>query len=581
MAYSAESYYKRCFQAAERFVQTVVVIDNEAEFGNGVDRDAPRTAQRARTGLRTEAPLQASTEGIAATVADSTIESPVNGNERRPEQALAVAEPGGVAVMEPQDAVASVNRHKLDAKALTDAFSDRSVLCTVYRPAQGEEMVDRAARLASHADIVVIDWYLELNSSATAKEIISRVLHEDTRRNGRLRLIAIYTAEGELSGLAKELREFLASAGLAIEAGEEGSVLRAPGLRILFLQKAQSELSTGSEGLPVAELPSRLIQEYAGLSAGILSIVALHAIAAIREGTHHILSTFHPELDGAFVVHRCLLPHPEDAEGFAVNLIAAEIGSLLEAHNVGAYACADVKKDWIASRKKDAKGFPIGNEFVSAETLQAHIDKGIEAGVLAKKSAHKKISEALYGSEASARKYCLELGRISSLKREMYSNRFVAPEKPPILCVGSIVRPLANEDGRCAAKLAVDDYLLCMQPACDSVRVKDERAYPFLRLSKGDRFNIAVKTKDGETIGLQISAHPYLTEMLRFKPSEADGFVVAKLVNKSFVFTDADGYSYEWLADLNEFTAQWAVTQVGNRLNTPGLDHFEWLRLQS
>jgi hypothetical protein len=120
-----------------------------------------------------------------------------------------------------------------------------------------------------------------------------------------------------------------------------------------------------------------------------------------------------------------------------------------------------------------------------------------------------------------------------------------------------------------------------MQPACDSVRVKNERAYPFLRLSKSDRFHIAVKASNGEIIPLQISAYPYLTEMRWFKPSQTDGFVSAVLADKSFVFIDADDYRYEWLADLNDFTAQWAVTQVGNRLNTPGLDQFEWLRRQA
>jgi len=69
--------------------------------------------------------------------------------------------------------------------------------------------------------------------------------------------------------------------------------------------------------------------------------------------------------------------------------------------------------------------------------------------------------------------------------------------------------------------------------------------------------------------------------MVTFRSVSAqEDFVLPREADGRFVFTDVEGNQFEWLADLNDFTAQWAMAQIGARVNTPGLDRFEWLRLK-
>jgi hypothetical protein len=381
-------------------------------------------------------------------------------------------------------------------------------------------------------------------------------------------------------GLAEDLRKYLAGLSLPFE-DQGGGVLTAPGVRIVFLEKAGVKRPPGS--LAPQELPSRLIQEFARLSNGILPAVALQSIAAIRDWSHHILATFHSDLDAAFVLHRCLLPFPDDAESFAVRLISAELASLLGSNDVGRYAGLDVKKDWVAARQPRPEGFPVGAEFVSVADLHAWLERG-KAGPPLPQQADKKnyevLAEALYGSAETARDRCLELARISCLKREAYSRRSAASNKPPMLSLGTIVRPLPNERKEYTRALGPEVFLLCIQPACDSVRIGGQRPYPFQRLKRSDSlFNVVLKLGDDTDARLLVTGSPYLTEMFTFRSASAqEDFVLAHADDHRFVFTDVEDHRFEWLADLNDFTAQWAMAQIGTRVNTPGLDQFEWLR---
>jgi hypothetical protein len=587
MAYSAQSFAKRCQDAAEHFLQTVVVIDNEARFDDGYDSETPRIALRARTTVLTadiEGPGVALGESLADTQAQTAAQTAeVDGLtlvSETPAKPVLSSGRGELTATSPVDA----SSHELNAKALTDAFGDRSVLCTVYKPGPGEQMVERAAKIASHADIVVVDWYLETGSSVMAKRIVADILSKDAQRNGRLRLIVVYTAQPDMAGLAQELREYLAGASLPFD--QENSVLTAPGVRIVFVQKAGGGTQRPPGSLAAQELPPRLIQEFATLSDGILPMVALQSIATIREWSHHIIATFHSDLDAAFVLHRCLLPSPDDAENFVVSLISAELASLLGSNDVGRYAGIDVKKDWVAARQPKAEGFPVGAEFVSVANLHARLEQGKEAKSPLPQQTNKKnsdiLAEALYGSAKKARDRCLEFARISCLKREAYSNRSITPPRPPMLCLGTIVRPLPNASNEYARRLGPEVFLLCTQPACDSVRIKGERPYPFQRLEKAeDSFNIAVMLRDKTNSTLRMRGFPHLIEMFTFRSASAEqDFVLAQAEKDCFVFTDVDGNQFEWLADLNDFTAQWAMAQLGARVNTPGLDPFEWLRLK-
>jgi hypothetical protein len=72
---------------------------------------------------------------------------------------------------------------------------------------------------------------------------------------------------------------------------------------------------------------------------------------------------------------------------------------------------------------------------------------------------------------------------------------------------------------------------------------------------------------------------PFLTEMFTFtSASEQQDYVLATKDVNGYVFGDAHGNRFEWVADLKNVTAQWAVSQLGARISSVGIDVFEWLR---
>src|ERR1039458_8982435 len=105
-------------------------------------------------------------------------------------------------------------------------------------------------------------------------------------------------------------------------------------------------------------------------------------------------------------------------------------------------------------------------------------------------------------------------------------------------------------------------------------------AYPFQRIMRNtDLFNTVVRLKDGTNATLLIKWSPFLTEMFTFASASArQDFVLATGDADSYVFADFEGNRFEWLADLKDLTAQWAVSQLGARISSVGIDPFEWLR---
>jgi len=183
-------FVKHCQAGARKFVQTAIVIDNEAMLGppgTSNTADEPRRATR----LSSSVLLRHSQPAVQA--AEELAENSRNGS---PPAATA----SGRASAVPEEV-----SHKLDAKELTDAFLEQEIICGIYKPVPGEERVKLSTNAALHADLVIVDWYLEGNSSQLAKELILNILRTDLTKNGRLRLIAVYTSQPGLLGMAREM----------------------------------------------------------------------------------------------------------------------------------------------------------------------------------------------------------------------------------------------------------------------------------------------------------------------------------------------------------------------------------------
>jgi hypothetical protein len=569
MSGPATKFRSHCEKGIRNFVQTAVVIDNEARLDFGSSRIADATP-------RVAVPPPVSV--LESVVAPLTGEK----NDAQPQ-----SEDGNGTK---EDAKAA---HELDAKALTDAFHNIEVVCGLYKPVPGEESVGLATKAARHADVVVLDWYLEPNSndSSKAKEVIRSILRQDYQEKGRLRLIAIYTGAPGLDQLAKEVfGDLQADPNLkdTFQLSQNPDALTRGDVRICFFNKPHTIGVPAGDVVLEADLPSRVIREFAVVTEGVLATFAVNAIAAVRRATHHVISLFRKELDGAYLAHRCRLQQPEEAEEFVSDLIGEELRNVIALAGVADESVGSgTLEAWVdhvtTNNGHTFRNFKA-NEQYETTAIKDILRNGLDA---AKKSFTGKklrdIESVFYRSRFEAWQRNLEFARLTNLKREG-SGRTRLPDKwRPSLSLGSILkalrtRPETEKEQERYEDLPFD-YFVCVQPGCHSVRLKGETAFPCQTASwNEEKFNLVVRDNTKCDLPLLVGWKPREAVLLRFEP-EGDGSVRASPSEEGFVFTDKRGRRFLWLADLKDLKAQRSASELAQFIHTAAVDDLEWLRL--
>ena len=148
---SAEEFGRRSREIARRFLQTAVVVDDEAYM----------------TSDRSDMPNgEVVTPGRLARGTSQADRSPVGrGTE-----------------------------HTLNARSVIDSFAALGVICGVVGPSQS------AIETMRQADIVVLDWRLQEDDPGYALSLLNDLLTGEVDRNS-LRLVAIYTGEARLEDI--------------------------------------------------------------------------------------------------------------------------------------------------------------------------------------------------------------------------------------------------------------------------------------------------------------------------------------------------------------------------------------------
>lgn len=564
-------------EAAERFVQTAIVVDNEAGFGPMANWQAPRVAQKAAK----------PSVGGKDTPANDT-DAPVDGEETDSE---------------------ADDSHYLDMKALGETFMEREIVCAAYRPEVGDEMINATIKAASTADIAIIDWQLEgeAGGSTRAKEIIAALLTNDADTGPRLRLIAIYTGQKDLQNLSKELLRYIhkvdALQGFA-PLEDDATIIDGPFARVVFINKERTfGAIVGERKASEAELPEMLLQQYAYLACGILPSTAMVAIAEVRHATPHLLTVFHQGLDGAYVGHRAMIPVAEDAESFLRRLISEELDAVIEtAGTVPHYAGKQAIEQWLENLEGNGHKFNSedGRE-CSSELVKDILDhvsedpENYEKSVLAlikeKAAGNGEKNKALYREFAQLfypagehRGALLEFSRLSNLKREDAPRSRFHDDWVPILTLGTILRPIVKDGENHPGNVTPGQLLVCLQPRCDSVRIAPDngRTFPFLLLTPdGDKYRFVLRS-DGEDRTYQGYPYLYNSALFDFAPKDvAEPFIKAELCDGQFIFTDINGNTFEWVADMKDLQAQNVAGQIGARAASVGYDEHEWLRFKN
>ena len=454
MTHDSEAFDDHILRIVDKFLQTVVVVDDRAF-----------TASSSPTGASGDPP-----EGT----------------------------PGGRAVLggltNPEESAKyDDEEHDLDARKVTDAFARSGLICGLLEPARGTDLDEDLLAGIQRADLIVLDWVYYRDEGRKALKIVQKILTSEDGHpeRQRLRTVAIYTGQQKLKDIAKQLRAIIEKVYPEEDLKEfdNGLTFMKGPIRLAVFAKENAPGLPGDlsdRRVPFDGLPDRMRREFATLTKGLVTAVALAALAALRDDTHRILKVLNPGLDAAYVGNRSILPVPVDAQSLAVRLVAAELASVIEDHEIGEQVNDRALSLWLDQPRDPTHRFgqfaEKGGKSITTEQIREMVYSGLGStdsfnhiqslGELSKgqwkevmKQPADVFAETLEQAKASDTEF---------IQRMTLKTMYQLPER--VLHLGTIVQDPGG------------DYLVCVQPVCDSVRLSPEiRPFPFLKLQTSDR----------------------------------------------------------------------------------------------
>jgi hypothetical protein len=483
-------------------------------------------------------------------------------------------------------------RHALDTEKLVDAAMDLGLICSVIRPPKGKSIKAQVGSAAKRADIVCLDWELHNDGGDSATKIITEIVRSDEKRNGRLRLIAIYT--GDMNNnqiLEKVFNAFPKSYRNRFKLKRDAVRIESNhGLRIVCLFKAHGvQLADARKDRQVKEsdLPERLQKEFALLTGGLLSNVALATIASIRDSTHHVLAKMAETMDAPYFHHRAILPMVSDAEEYSVDVVLSVLKSAVDKHGVAQkYAGPDAIAARIREIAQDVASLHLRYESNgTARDFEVSVDDAIKLITDGNETAQDKIK----GNKPSARIFAREMSSLftkdlsaahsamrqfavlTGIRAHPGSHLYKSGAKSPRLGLGTVVQ---NAKGA---------YFLCLQASCDSVRVKKRAAFLFIPLNATNNTPdhvVPVLGYGGKVDCIRLSAPgtAYAESLsVPFDPDSKTQTVLARKLKRrrGLFFTSACGKTYRWVADLKQRRALRTAQKLGQSMGRLGFDEFE------
>jgi hypothetical protein len=557
---------------AARFLQTAVVIDDRAFRRREVLEVVPHELP----GLPTPSTAQPpdNVEGI-------------RGNGLRTEN---------FEIQELQDP----DPHRLNAETIIESFARAGIICSVLQRVPDENPAAHSSvrnEVFHGADILVIDWQVHRDDGSDSTEetlgFLGTAVTQSTRETPQqLRLIVVYTGAVDLLEVAEKVGErlHLALGSPPLKDGE--FAFQAGPIRVAVLGKPNSYRTAESKGQQVqsdADLPLWATVEFASMTKGLVSNVAIEAMAQIRRATHRLLTRFGGNLDASFLIHRTLLDPPSEANEHLIPLIGSEIEGILEHALQESLLSSESVEEWFADnilerrkilREKNVD--PLSLLYVlehgAAKCLEGW--SGQELEWLGRWNDERKHAEIR--STAPDLLADILTGRSNSNSNEQLAALMALKPRyestPPYLSLGAILEePGVKSPGQ--KQVPKSKYWLCIQPVCDAVRVGSKRAFPLLQLAKrsSGRFDLVVPS--GVTfIRLQIDPRPYNVRMVIFHGGTTET-VKAIAEDGEFWFESIDKtFRAKWLAELKFEHAQRAVHQFATQNARVGLTESEWQR---
>ena len=517
-----DDFDKRCAKIAERFLLTAVIVDDEAQIP-----DAPRPTGSLRTPGR---------HSLAGAQDESIVSSQVNVNS-------------------------------LDARAIVESFARSGLICAVIAPSE-DDMPSAAAalRVARRADMVILDWQLHRDDGVTAIGLLTDLLKEGEA--ARLRLVAIYTGQDNLSNIGETLSKKLSKQGWNFQSDELHVELSYEHCRIVIYAKSDTRLAPDLTDRAISEdnIAKRLIEDFADMTKGLLPSIALTSLAAVRENAHRVLDSFSPDLDPAFLAHRACLSSPEDSQQHMVSLLESELNAIVNDATMEVNPAGfDAVKDWLYSNFSQDSKFQFEKNELSVSDVLHLLEEGLDLSSLGRQDYRylsSKFAKNGNGSED-----------LDHHLAWMFNFRTVSNSLPPVLQLGTALEN-QNRDGG-------SEFFLCMRPRCDSVRLQSEERFPLLPLinPKQKQMQLVVKKAQDDYLRLSVCTSPTQWLLPEFAPDNSrERVVAAKADDGQFFFTCKEGKRFKWIGELKADFAQRVAQHFASGLSRVATDNSEWLR---
>lgn len=493
------------------------------------------------------------------------------------------------------------DENKINANLLMKIFASKGKFTTFLQYKNHSEK-DNILKLLVQSDTCVIDWYLKINAvdggecdpdededdveiqSVRGPYAIELIKDLIERNDGRLKLIVIYTAEIDALGITKALCEGLNTFGLDVIKHEE-CLLEVCDIKISVLFKPTIKVHSENDVVAkrivgYGDLPDVIVKELSFFTQGLLSNTIMESINILRNSTGKLLSTFHKDLDAAFLAHRAVIPERADASSLIIDSIIGAIRSLFYYKGVDKILCDELICEFIDKSCPSGHKYTFKGKDILKEDLIKVQQLGHETHFKSKSYSNGFIDE-YYKHAAKSYQYTPdslehvnELFSILTHHKSLYREAGVIPK----LTLGVIMQGVVSHQ-----------YLVCVQQSCDSVRILsgESRRFMFLPLNMQEnkkKFDL-VFCDSGEYKYMQIGyANNYNLRTIKFSTEHGSVFAVREGVD--FIFEpdyssddfDPPQEKFRWICDLKDMHAQRILNTFASNMSRIGLDESEWLR---
>ncbi len=452
---------------------------------------------------------------------------------------------------------------------ITSSFSRNGMVCGVISPETGGSE-STLAKTLNRADIIILDWRLSRKNGYTALPLLQQILSEGSQH--QLRLIAIYTGENDPKKILDEIADKID----ATKTDEHEDAADHPSHTIdfgacrivVYLKKGVKSVNQNSNRIVTEEqLSDRLIHDFADKVKGLLPSIVMTALTAVRKNVYRVLEHFEAELDPAFLTHQTCLPQPQEAQQHIVEQIASELHGIMGDAVITDPSPADMKaiRHWFSGRFENDEMSFGSNSSHKIEEVMKMLEQGLENMESRPLSPNKfhLLSQGFSGGVENSGELDLRLASIMCFRQ-------VLDPQQNQLSMGTVIQSENKE------------FLLCITPKCDSVRLTEKTSFLFLPLSdpKQRVIQVVLPTGENKYRRMSIAMNPSDWCMMDFEPDSKKKCVLASLDESrdSFIFTDEGNQKYRWIGELKPELSQSIAQKIAERMSRAPLNKSEWLR---